>query len=88
MLRDLLRKHAEWDSAIDTCKIDIYKAYDTLARSSIDALFVERGLPQPLRDTYWGVHAWRRLTFRTSSGTELFPLPQLKAYHRALRNLH
>lgn len=72
VLRDLLGKHTEWDSAIDTCKNDNYKAYDILAWASIDALFVERGLPQPLRDTYWRVYAWRQLTFRTSSGAIRF----------------
>lgn len=71
-MRDLLCKHAEWDSTIDTCNIDIYKAYDTLAWASIGALFIDRGLPQPLRDTYWRVHVARRLTFRTSSGAIRF----------------
>lgn len=49
MMRDLIRKHIEWDPPVELCKIEISKAYDILEWSAVDQMFVARGLPAELR---------------------------------------
>lgn len=69
IFRTLVERRSEWDLPTFMSKLDMRKAYDTVAWCAIDWLFERGQLPMHLQCAYWRMHCGRVLHFHTVDGT-------------------
>lgn len=73
-MRQVVEKRLEWGLPTFKVKLDIAKAYDSVAWAAICWLFERRGLPDFLRAACWRMHTGRELHFGTGDNVAEFAL--------------
>lgn len=73
-MRTLIERRFEWGLPTFIAKLDIKKAYDTVAWCALDWLIQRRQLPHHLQCAYWRMRHSRVLHLNTAGGADTFSI--------------